>query len=154
MLGPIFMGVSHTWRLSFMYWNQQTADYYVGHCTWSPVGKIKKVIFTTLLWAGPAQNPPFNWRKYGAAWGSLFHNHSTALDVIISFLSTAENKTTLIFQLASTAWQLNSELKSFVLLLTCLHTWRHRHLKKIDSVARYLIIFFCRQSTLSQKWFK
>ena len=33
MLGPIFMGGSHTWRLSFMYWNQQTADYYAGHCT-------------------------------------------------------------------------------------------------------------------------
>ena len=32
MLGPIFMGVSHTWRLSFMYWDQQTADYYAGHC--------------------------------------------------------------------------------------------------------------------------
>ena len=32
MLGPIFMGVSHTWRLPFMYWNQQTADYYAGHC--------------------------------------------------------------------------------------------------------------------------
>ena len=34
MLGPIFMGVSHTWRLPFMYWNQQTADYYAGHCTY------------------------------------------------------------------------------------------------------------------------
>ena len=32
-LGPIFMGVSHTWRLPFMYWNQQTADYYAGHCS-------------------------------------------------------------------------------------------------------------------------
>ena len=32
MLGPIFMGGSHTWRLPFMYWNQQTADYYAGHC--------------------------------------------------------------------------------------------------------------------------
>ena len=31
MLGPIFMGGSHTWRLPFMYWNQQTADYYAGH---------------------------------------------------------------------------------------------------------------------------
>ena len=97
--------------------------------------------------------PKTKWRKYGMnetkdmgellhesvyyVWGSLFHNHSTALDVIISFLSTAENKTTLIFQHASTAWQLNSELKSFVLL-----AWRHRHLKKIDSVARYLIIYF------------
>ena len=33
MLGPIFMGVSHTWKLPFMNWNQQTADYYAGHCT-------------------------------------------------------------------------------------------------------------------------
>ena len=32
MLGPIFMGVSHTWKLPFMYWNQQMADYYAGHC--------------------------------------------------------------------------------------------------------------------------
>ena len=32
MLGPIFMGVSYTWRLPFMYWNQQMADYYAGHC--------------------------------------------------------------------------------------------------------------------------
>ena len=32
ILGPIFMGVSHTWRLPFMYWNQQTADNYAGHC--------------------------------------------------------------------------------------------------------------------------
>ena len=29
-------------------------------CAWSPAGKIKKkIIFTTLLWAGPAQNPSF-----------------------------------------------------------------------------------------------
>ena len=33
MLGPIFMGGSHTWRLPYMYWNQQTADYYAGHCS-------------------------------------------------------------------------------------------------------------------------
>ena len=26
------MGVSHTWKLPFMNWNQQTADYYAGHC--------------------------------------------------------------------------------------------------------------------------
>ena len=32
MLGPISMGVSHTRKLPFMYWNQQTADYYAGHC--------------------------------------------------------------------------------------------------------------------------
>ena len=39
MLGPIFMGVSHTWRLPFMYWNQQTVDYYAGHCRAEIEGK-------------------------------------------------------------------------------------------------------------------
>ena len=41
MLGPIFMSVSHTWRLPFMYWNQQTADYYAGHCN-PNITKVRK----------------------------------------------------------------------------------------------------------------
>ena len=42
MLGPIFIGVSHSWKLPFMYWNQQMADYYAGHCTtrYSIVGNL------------------------------------------------------------------------------------------------------------------
>ena len=52
MFGPIFMGVSHTWRLPFMYWNQQTADYYAGHCkSMSPCASLTREnnIFRKLL---------------------------------------------------------------------------------------------------------
>ena len=35
VLGSIFMTVSHTCKLPFMYWNQQAADYYAGHCTFN-----------------------------------------------------------------------------------------------------------------------
>ena len=34
--------------------------------TWSPVEKSKNFIFTTLLWAGPAQNPPLKWVEDGS----------------------------------------------------------------------------------------
>ena len=70
MLGPIFMGVSHTWRLPFMYWNQQTADYYAGHCTYlfSPA-KISPRTSTLFVFLGHNSRSNFvgvaqvwNWR--------------------------------------------------------------------------------------------
>ena len=48
MLGPIFMGVSHTWRLPSMYWNQQTADYYASHCIQKSKSKHNGKLHTLL----------------------------------------------------------------------------------------------------------
>ena len=47
------MGVSHTWRLLFLYWNQQMADYYAGHCRFSP----KAIIFAQFVLC-----PAYKWR--------------------------------------------------------------------------------------------
>ena len=42
----LFMSVSHTWRLPFMYWNQQTTDYYADHCNVSDIYCFFKGVFS------------------------------------------------------------------------------------------------------------
>ena len=56
MLGPIYMGGNHTWRLPFMYWNRQTADYlvlctqvYIAHRIQQQIPKLRIRIFTFFL---------------------------------------------------------------------------------------------------------